>query len=253
MKTNLFSMKKLALAMALVLSPVSAFAGTMTGGATMPEQIVQEATLIESKVTEAQQLVQQIQQYENMVQNMATIPSQLMSQITQSVSQLDNLASQAQSLGTAGQNISSQFQNMNPNFSTGGSSNYASQYGNIMSDLDQSINNALQTANMNPSNFLNQQQAMAAVTQAMQNPTSRNAILQAGVTVGQAEVSDLTQMAQTANTEETMQAAYLKKKAVKDAAAHQASQEAQNDLWGTGNTPPPTIGAGPLSNMQPID
>lgn len=241
MQTKLFSMKKLALAMALVLSPVSAFADSMTGGATMPEQIVQEATLVESKVTEAQQLVQQIKQYENMVQNMATLPSGLMSQITQSVSQLDQLASQAQSLGTSGQNIASQFQNMNPSFNPQTTSNYTQQYGSIVSNLDSSINNALQTANMNPSNFLNQQQAMAAVTSAMQNPTSRNAILQAGVTVGQAEVSDLTQMAQTANSEAAMNAAWKKAQLAKQNNNMEASQNAENNaLYGgplTSNAP----------------
>ena len=50
-------------AIILACSSVTAFAGTLTGGATMPEQIVQEITAIQSQMTQAQQLVQQIQQY----------------------------------------------------------------------------------------------------------------------------------------------------------------------------------------------
>lgn len=244
--------KKIFLAIALMLSPVSAFAGTMTGGATLPEQIVQEATEVQTKVTEAQQLVQQIRQYENMVQNMATLPQSMVNQILQPIDQLYGLAEQAQALGTAGQNIAGQFQNMNVSFNPQLTAEYTQQYSSITSGLDNAINTALKTANMNPTNFLNQQKAMSAVSSAMQNPTSRNAILQAGVTVGQAEVADLTQLQQTADSEETMQAAYLKKKTLRDAAAHEDNQELQNDLWGTGHFKPQNFGSSPLSNMQPI-
>lgn len=239
----------------LMTVPGLALAGTMTGGATFPEQIVQEVTEVQTKVTEAQQLVQEIQQYENMVQNMATLPQSMMNQIMAPISQMYSLAQETQGLGTAGQNIASQFQNMHVNFSAGGASGYASNYGNIMSNLDQSIDNALKTANVNPSNFLNQQQAMSAISSAMQNPSSRNAILQAGVTVGQAEVSDLTQMAQTATSQETMQAAYLKKKALKDSADHEANQELQSDLYGSGssnNSTPIQVGHSALYNMKTI-
>lgn len=249
MQTNL---KKIFLAVALAGVPVFSFAGTMTGGATFPEQIVQEATLIQSKVTEAQQLVQQIKQYENMVQNMATLPQSMMNQILQPIDQLYGLAEQAQALGTAGQNIAGQFQNLNASFNPQITAQYTQQYQSITSGLDNAIDNALKTANMNPTNFLDQQKALSAVSSAMQNPSSRNAILQAGVTVGQAEVADLTQLEQTADSEETMQAAYLKKKTLRDAAAHEDNQEIENDLWGTGHFKSQNFGSSPLSNMQPI-
>lgn len=247
-------MKKLVFAVALACVPVSAFAGGgMTGGATMPEQIVQEATLVESKVTEAQQLVQQIQQYENMVQNMVTIPQSLINQMLAPIGQMYSLAQQAQALGTAGQNIAQQFQNMNVSFNPSATSGYEQSYSTITSNLNNAINNALQSANLNPTNFLTQQQAMQQVSQAMQNPQSRNAILQAGVAVGQAEVSDLTQLQQTATSEENMQAAYLKKKTLRDNADNQANQQLTQDFWGpTGQGQQIQVGPSVLNQLGPI-
>ncbi|OCX71340.1 hypothetical protein A6O24_15470 [Acidithiobacillus thiooxidans] len=227
----------------LMTVPGLALAGTMTGGATFPEQIVQEVTEVQTKVTEAQQLVQEIQQYENMVQNMATLPQSMMNQIMQPISQMYSLAQEAQGLGTAGQNIASQFQNMNVGFDPQASSNFEQQYSSATDNLNSAINNALQAANLNPSNFLTQQQAMSSVTQAMQNPTSRNAILQAGGTVGQAEVSDLTQIAQTATAQETMQAAYDKDKVAQQNNNVQAGENAlEHGLSGVPLT----------SNSQPL-
>ena len=224
-----------------VILPGAALAGTMTGGATFPEQIVQEVTAVQSKVTEAQQLVQQVQQYENMVQNTVTLPQSMYAQITAPIAQLYGLAQQAQQLGYSGQNIAGQFQNMNSTFNPQITAQYSQQYGTITSGLNNAINNALQTANLNPSNFTTQQQAMQQVSSAMQNPTSRNAIMQAGVTVGQAEVSDLTQLEQTAVAEQNMNAAWKKAQLAKQNADMQASQNAQNNaLYGgplTSNSP----------------
>ena len=232
----------LAVVLALFAGPL-AVAGTMTGGATMPEQIVQEVTAVQAQVSGAQRLVQQIQQYENMVQNMVTLPQSMYNQITAPIAQLYGIAQQAQQLGYAGQNIASQFQNINGTFNPAITAQYSQQYSGITSGLNNAINTALQTANLNPSNFTTQQQAMQQVSQAMQNPTSRNAILQAGVTVGQAEVSDLTQLEQTAVAEQNMNAAWKKAQLAKQNMVQQASQNAVNNA----------LSGGPMtSSTQPI-
>ncbi|MHB1705067.1 MAG: TrbJ/VirB5 family protein [Acidithiobacillus sp.] len=222
----------------LACFPVMAFAGTLTGGATMPEQIVQEVTAIQSQMTQAQQLVQQIQQYENMVQNMVTLPQTMYDQVTAPVAQLYGLVQQSEQLGYAGQNIASQFQNINANFSPQITAQYTQQYGTITSGLQTAINSALQTANLNPSNFVTQQQAMQQVQQAMSNPNSRNGLLQAAVSVGQATVADDTQLLQTANSEASMNAAWDKAQLEKqDATTAAAAQWLYGGMGGisTGN------------------
>ncbi|MHB8201958.1 MAG: TrbJ/VirB5 family protein [Acidithiobacillus sp.] len=233
--------KRISAAILLALLPVVSFAGTMTGGATMPEQLVQEITAIQSQMTQAQQLVQQVQQYENMVQNMTTLPQNMYSQITAPIGQLYGIAQQTQQLGYAGQNIAGQFQNLNGTFNPQITAQYSQQYGTITSGLNNSINNALQTANLNPSNFMTQQSAMQQVQSAMQNPTSRNSILQAGVSVGQAEVSDLAQLEQTAVAEQNMNAAWKKAQLTKQNMNQQMNENvAKNALSGgplTSNAP----------------
>ena len=233
--------KRISAVILLALLPSVSFGGTMTGGATMPEQIVQEITAVQSQVTQAQQLVQEIQQYQNMVQNMATLPQSMYSQITAPIMQLYGIAQQAQQLGYAGQNIAGQFQNLNGAFNPQITSQYTQQYGTITGGLNNSINTAFQTANLNPSNFMTQQSAMQQVQQAMQNPTSRNAVLQAGVTVGQAEVSDLTQLDQTATSEENMDAAWKKAQLAKQ----NMNMQANNNLAGS------MFSGGPLTTNSP--
>lgn len=80
------NIRKLTLAVVLALLPAVSFAGgAVTGGATLPEQIMQEGTAVSSLAKQAQEVVTQIEQYENMVQNMVQIPQSLMSQIQGSV------------------------------------------------------------------------------------------------------------------------------------------------------------------------
>ncbi|MHB8225403.1 TrbJ/VirB5 family protein [Acidithiobacillus sp.] len=229
--------KKVLLAVFFALTPATAGAGTMIGGATMPEQIVQEVTLIQSKVTQAQQLVSDIQRYENMVQNMVTLPQTMYDQVTAPIAQLYGLVQQSEQLGYAGQNIASQFQNINANFNPQITSQYTQQYGTITSGLQSAINSALQTANLNPSNFMTQQQAMQQVQQAMSNPNSRNALLQAAVSVGQATVADDTQLLQTANSEASMNAAWKKNQLARQSMANQETQNAMGVLFGNGTYP----------------
>ena len=225
--------KRLILALALTAfaagceSPL-AFAGTLTGGATMPEQIVQEVTAVQTQMSQAQSLVQEINQYQNMVQNMTQIPGSLMAQINGALDSLVNLTSQAQTLSMSGQNLSSQFAQMQTGQNQTNADAYASNYAQISSNLSQADNNALQAANMNPSNFATTAQAQQAISNALANPQSRNALLQGSVAAGQALVAQSAQLVQTTNAEATMQASVDK--------AQLAQQNADNEYASNGIT-----------------
>ncbi|MBU2819899.1 hypothetical protein HF288_00850, partial [Acidithiobacillus caldus] len=79
----------LALVLALLLSSPMAFAGgAVTGGATLPEQIVQEGTEVQQLAKQAEEVSTQIEQYanmiqryQNMVQNTLTMPISMFNQI----------------------------------------------------------------------------------------------------------------------------------------------------------------------------
>ncbi|BDB13384.1 hypothetical protein [Acidithiobacillus ferrooxidans] len=236
--TGVKTVKRLVAALALAAlagcEPSLAFAGTMTGGATFPEQIVQEVTAVQTQMSAAQSLVQQIQQYQNMVQNMATLPQSLMGQINGTLDSLVNLTSQAQALSMAGQNLSSQFAQMQTGQNQTNADAYANNYAQISSNLSQADNNALQAANLNPSNFATVAQAQQAISNALANPQSRNALLQGSVAAGQALVAQSAQLVQTTNAEATMQASVNKANLAKQNADLQANTNVINGMFSGG-------------------
>jgi P-type conjugative transfer protein TrbJ len=243
--------------MMLVATAVPAHAlagGAMTGGATFPEQIVQEVTLVQSKVSGAERLVEQIQQYENMVQNMVTLPQTMIGQIMQPIDQLYGMVGQAQALSTNAQNLANQFQNLHASFNPQLTSEYTSRYESITQALDNAINTALQSANLNPQNFATQAQAQQAISQELQNPNSRNAILQAAAAVGQATVSSLTQLQQTLNTEATAEMTWRKNQLAYQTSQVEADDQATKALYGNPNNTQPgvTTSGGTLNNLTRV-
>jgi len=229
-------------ALSLPFAPVSAFAGgAATGGATLPEQIVQEATAIQSKISGAERLVEQIQQYENMVQNMVTLPQTMMNQVLQPVDQLYGLVSQAQQLETNAMNIGNQFQNLNASFNPQITAEYSQHYESISQGLNNALNTLLQQANLNPSQFTDQAQAEQAIANAMQNPTSRNALLQGSVAVGQATVSSLTQMNALLNQQANVEAEWKKAQMVQTNKQKGYNQDAVQALYGNPDSNQPVL------------
>lgn len=227
-----------------IIAPVPALAGgAMTGGATLPEQIVQEATAGEQLGKQAQEVVTQIEQYENMIQNMTTLPQSMIGQIMQPIDQLYGLVGQAQQLGTNAMNLANQFQNINASFNPQLTDEYTQKYESITTGLNNALNTAIQAANLNPDAFATQAQAEQAISQALQNPQSRNALLQGAVEAGQATVSALTQMQQTANTEASAEMDWRKNQLAYQTSQVAANQEATQALYGNGTNPQPAVSA----------
>jgi len=242
------------LAALVALSPVTALGGTLTGGATLPEQIVQEVTAVQAQTSGAERLVEQIQQYENMVQNMVTLPQGMIGQIMQPIDQLYGLVGQAEALSTNGQNLANQFQNLNASFNPQLTSEYTTKYESITQGLDNAINTALQTANLNPQNFATQAQAQQAISQALANPNSRNALLQGAVAAGQATVSSLTQLQQTLNAESTAEMTWRKNQLAYQTSQVEANDQATQALYGDPNNTQPmvTTSGGTLNNLTRV-
>ncbi len=243
-------------ALLVAATPVSAFAGAATGGATLPEQIVQEGTLVEQLARQAQEVETQISQYENMVQNMVNLPGSLLGQIEQPVDQMIQVASQAQELATNAVNIANQFENLNPDLtpSADGMQTYINDYNNIYSALSNATDTAMQAANINPQNATTVAAAEQAANAALANPNSRNAILQAVGKLGQAEVAELGQLSQTVNAQTTLQASIEQKKLGKTAEQHEANQEAETAMYGSpgSNAPAVVTSGGTLNALSQV-
>ncbi len=166
-----------ALLAALATSP--AHATGMIAGATFPEQIVQELTLVEQYATQAQQLQAQFQQVYNQAVNMQTIPSQLWPNISSQLSSLVSLVGNAQGLSYAAANTVSAVQSQ---FGAPSAvlSNYNTSLQNWTGNLDSQIAGVLQQYGLNASNFQTTQSALAAIQSQSQSASGRKAVMQAG-------------------------------------------------------------------------
>lgn len=233
----------------LIIVPTTAFAGAVTGGATFPEQIVQEVTAVSQLAKQAEEVETQISQYENMVQNMTQIPGQLLGKIEQPFDEMIQIEQQGQQLADQAQNIAQQAENLNVTPESGDElNNFESQYQNISNNLNSAIDNALQNANLNPSNFSTVAKAEQAVNEALANPQSRNALLQAGASIGQAEVTQLSELQSTVQSQENMQATLDKTDLAAQNANREANAEANNALYGTNGNVGDSISSGGISN-----
>lgn len=97
-------MKKTAIALCISLGSVGASAGTFTGGATFPEQIVQEITAVQQYSQLAMQLQQQLQMVSMQAQNLRTLPQGLWQQALPNINTLADLIANSQALSYATQN-----------------------------------------------------------------------------------------------------------------------------------------------------
>lgn len=139
-----------ALLAALAVSP--AHATGMIAGATFPEQIVQELTLVEQYATQAQQLQAQFQMVFNQARNLMNMPMQLWTNATAPLQQLVQLVGNAKGLSYAAANTVSavQAQFGAPNAVL---SNYNKSLQTWTENLDRQIAAVLQQFNLNAKNF----------------------------------------------------------------------------------------------------
>ncbi|WP_186436579.1 P-type conjugative transfer protein TrbJ [Thiomonas delicata] len=161
------------------LASAPAHATGMIAGATFPEQIVQELTLVEQYATQAQQLQAQFQQVFNQAVNMQNIPAQLWPNISSQLSSLVSLVGNAKGLSYAAANtvsaVQSQFGAPNTVLS-----NYNASLQAWTSNLDSQIADVLKQYGLNASNFQTTQSALAAIQAQSQSADGRKAVMQAG-------------------------------------------------------------------------
>ena len=225
------SMKKLKMSIAVSLAlvcggvPVLSDAGTLTGGATMPEQIVQEGTAIEQLMKQAEAVQLQIQQVTDAAQNLEQVPNQMWQPAAQDLNQLAQIESQAQGLSMAGQNISSTFAQQYPQYSSTSASTIG-QYQQWSQNLLNSTQGALATQNMSTQDFQNNAQSLQTIEN---EPVSgRLQALQVGNQIAGNVATSLQQLGTMAAAQMHAQDAYM--------ANRQQSQNASvsnNQKWAT--------------------
>ena len=189
------SLLSLALVSALVITP-SAFATGLIAGATFPEQIVQEITLIDQYVTQAQQLQQQIAMLTNSYKNLANLPTQAWASAAGSLQSLVSLVGNAQGLTYAAQNTAAQ---VSAQYGQPGSilPGYDQQLQNWTGNLNSQIATVLQHYGLQAQDFQTTQQALQQIQSASQSATGRMQVLQAGNQIAGLLVNQMQNLQQT--------------------------------------------------------
>lgn len=226
----------LATAIAFALIPASALAGTLTGGANFPEQVVQEATAVQQLAQEAQQVQEQIQMVYDQAKNLESMPTQMWSSVSGDLNNLVNIAGQAQGLSYAGQNIASQFGQTYPAASSIGT-NYTQQMQTWTTDTNSQIQSMLQQNHLEAQQFTSQQSALQAIENASQSAAGRMQVLQAGNQISGMLVNQLQQMQQETMAANSSMGAYEAQQVnqQQQATNDENSYIQQNDAANTGN------------------
>ena len=185
----------LATAIVFALTPAFAFAGTMTGGATFPEQIVQEATEVQQLAQQAEQVQEQIQMVYQQAMNLKSLPTQMWSSVSGDLNNLVNIAGQAQGLSYASQNIASQFSQTYPAASSIGN-NYNQEMQTWTNDTNSQAQSMLEQYHFQAGQFATQQSALQAIQNASQSSSGRMQALQAGNQIAGMEVNQIQQLQQ---------------------------------------------------------
>jgi P-type conjugative transfer protein TrbJ len=174
MKKRILTLAALA---ALITTP--AHASGAIAGATLPEQIVQELTLVEQYATQAQQLQAQFQMVYDQARNLMSLPVQLWQSAAAPLQQLVQLVGNAQGLSYASQNTVAAIQQQYgaPNAVL---ANYAQSLSQWTDNLDHQVAAVLQQYQLNSANFQTTQSALQAIEGASQSAKGRMQVLQAG-------------------------------------------------------------------------
>lgn len=203
--------KNLVLAAAVSLAmvaPVAAFAGTLTGGATMPEQIVQEVTAVESLAKQAESVENQIQMVFNQAQNLENVPMQLWSSVTAPISQLMSIEQQAQGLSYAAQNIGTNFNNLYGNGMPPLGSSYSQSLSSWNANTDNQIKTMLRQFHLQSGQFSNTQTETQTLVNASKTAAGRKGAIEAAVGIAGIEVSQIQELQQDVMAEAAAQGAY---------------------------------------------
>ena len=155
------------------------YATSEVAGATWPEQIVQEMSLVQQYTTQAQQLQQQFQMVSNQALNLQSIPVQLWPNISGQLNNLVNLVGNAQGLSYASSNtlaqVSAQYGSTSQIMP-----GYDTALQNWTSNLNSQIAAVLAQYGLQANDFQSTQQALASIQNSSNNAPGRMQVLQAG-------------------------------------------------------------------------
>ena len=230
MKTMNKSLIAIALSLAGLAAMPSAHASGAIAGATLPEQIVQEATMVEQLNNAIQQVQQGFQSLYNQALNLKNLPMQMWPNVSGQLQQLVQLVGQAKGLSYAAQNTASLVQQM---YGVNGQS-YQANLSQWNDNLTSQIQQALNSYNLQAQNFQTEQQALQQIEDASQSATGRMQVLQAGNQISGMMVNQLQALRQTIMNNSQVELNAIGSKNAQDLQKNQINKSFLNGSTGAG-------------------
>jgi len=152
-------------------------------GATLPEQIVQEVTLLDSLASQLQTEAHLLENLQSAFQGGNAMRSWNSTQVKQSLTQLVHAIAQAQGVSYTFQNVAQRVTDTygDPNKKI---TNYAQQIANWTADTNSQIAAVLQQYQLNANDFQTQQDALDTIQRKSQSASGTKDLLQAGNQLG---------------------------------------------------------------------
>lgn len=214
-------------ALAALLPLRAAFAGA-TMSATLPEQLVQQITMLEQYAQQATQVSNQLQMLYNQALNMKNLSLSAWQSALPELKQLIQLTAKASQISYASQNASYAFQQQYPNSVTANNNmlqQYPQQYEKWNQNTLSNVQSDLQSSNLQAQNFANEQQALQSLEAAAKTSQGRMQVLQAGAQISGLIVNQLQKLRQLQMSEHSAQDAYIAQKIEQKKAANKAAQQ----------------------------
>lgn len=232
---------------ALLILPLAHASGAVIG-ATEPTQIMNNIELVAGVAKQAQQvsnqLIQiqnQIQAYQNMATNTLNIPSQIWQNADGLLQQLVGIVNQGQALAFSATNINSLFQQKYPGYTP--PQDFGAAYQNITETTLDSVRGALNAANIQSSDFSNEQGALNAIEAQSQSAQGRMQAIQAGNQIAMAQVQQMRKLRALQMAQMQAQGAYIAGQAQKDSDNKMITQQTLNfTVTPMDNSPVPQVG-----------
>ena len=188
-------MKRLVFVLILSAANVAVAGGAATGGATFPEQIVQQLTLADSLVQQATQVQQQLNMLQNQARNLSSLPTQMWPDVSANLEELISISRQGQALAYSGGDMLASVQRQ---YGTAGQTlnNAEQSFKNWNDNANSKLASVLQSYGYQADNFANEQNALAQVQSASQSATGRLQALQAGNAIAGMQVNQMQMLRQ---------------------------------------------------------
>ncbi len=171
-----------------------------------------------------------IQRYQNMLQNTLNIPNQQWGNILQALTPLTNIVRQGQAIAYSMANLDVRFRQRFPDYGNflnanfGAPQMYGSYQGWYTTQRD-GIDGALLAANLQSSQFANENATMATLTAMGDSATGRMQALQVGNQIANQQVQQMQKLRQLVMAQMQMQANYMAAEAAKDAAKNAQAEK----------------------------